>query len=181
MNNEYDSVKLKVKKIIEREVKKIQPPIPPKYRYVIVHPIGEMPFHYRPFLKQLRKYSHIRNKDIWKLVVCLLLLNSILSIPLVYFIFILHVQMTLNEINIMHLEGNKVKISVRNINWFVNTITNVFTELSVKSIPSNTTIKLSYVDEIDFPINENDRLLVVNVEVKLLGILLFRGVRFYEL
>ncbi|MBS7648311.1 hypothetical protein KEJ17_01505 [Candidatus Bathyarchaeota archaeon] len=181
MSGEKEVSKLKVKRVVEREVKKAPPPTPPRYRYVAIHSAGEEPFSYEPLVRFFRKHRPIRRKSTNRLIIYLLLVNSIIGMSLLYTFTIFCVQTILNGVNVIRIDSDTIKIEVEGNNWFTTTILNVLTKTSIRSIPSNNTASLRYADGLNFVIDSNDVLLVVNVRAELLGIVLVEGKRYYGL
>lgn len=181
MSGEKEVSKLKVKKVVERGVKKAPPPTPPRYRYVATHSAGEEPFSYEPLIRFFRKHRPIRRKSINKLIIYLLLVNSVIGMSLLYTFSIFCVQTILNGVHMIRIDSNTIKIGVEGNNWFTTTLLSVFTKASITSIPSNNTDSLSYAYGLNFVVDRNDVLLVVDVRAELLGVVLVEGKRYYRL
>jgi hypothetical protein len=180
MSDEKDTSELKIKKVVEREVKKARPPTPPRYKYIAIHSVAEEPFSYEPFIHLFRKHSRTRTKNINRLIIYLILVNSIMGMSLIYSVSVFCVQTILNDIKITRSDGKTIKIVVRE-EWFINSLINILTETTVRSIPSNNTQSLDYANELNFTVDSNDRLLLVDVKVRLLGIILVEGRRYHGL
>jgi hypothetical protein len=182
MSDEKDTSELKIKKVVERKVKKAPPPTPPRYRYIAIHSVAEEPFSYEPFIHLFRKHGRTQRKNISRLIIYLILVNSIMGMSLIHSISIFCVQTILNDVKITRSDGKTIKIVMGETNWFINLLINILTETTVKSIPSNNTKSLNYADEpMTFTVDSNDRLLLVDVKVRLLGITLVEGRRYHGL
>lgn len=180
MSNKNSINKLKIKKVIEKEIKNIPPPFPPTYKYIASYSINEStPFSYELLIKYLSECERTRHKSVKKVVTYLfylLLISSIMIVTLLG-LSIFYVQFTLNEIQVIPLNNETIRVvwkeSKGEFNWLTNLIINNLMEVSIKVIPDNITKTLKYNNEIDFKINIGGKYFILNVKARVLSIIIF--------
>lgn len=177
--------KLRIKKVIEKEIKNIPPPSPPRYRHVIIHSNGEEPFSLNILANRFRNHGYIQRKSNKKLAVCLVLVNSLMGILLILLICIFCVQTILNEVEVTLQDSRIIRITEGGgkgeFDQFIKLFINGFIETSIKLIPSNITRNLSYGDTVTLELSIDEKILIVNIRAKFLGITLIEGERYYAI